>query len=206
MNIGTRSLLFGIHQVFIHPWFVAYAWWKLYGFPSDPRLWVAFFIHDLGYWGKPNMDGPEGETHPELGAAIMGKLFGQDWGDFCLLHSRHYARERKRNFTQLCVADKLASIIYPRGFYLFLANLTGELHEYKRVAVAREGPAAENLVNHLSGPDWFDEFVKYMTGWITENKDRGDAPPPRRRKYDLVNQDEEKSNQRKSVENSADLP
>lgn len=80
MKIGTKSVLFGAHQFLIHPWFVAWAWWKLYGFPFDPRLWVAFFVHDLGYWGKPNMDGPEGERHVEFGADIMGLLF--DWGEW----------------------------------------------------------------------------------------------------------------------------
>lgn len=75
MNVGTRSLLFGYHCFFLHPWFVALGWWKLYGFPWDPRLWVAFFVHDLGYWGKPNIDGPESESHVELGAKIMGRLF-----------------------------------------------------------------------------------------------------------------------------------
>src|SRR5258708_5910867 len=78
MTIGTKSILFGAHQFLIHPWFVAAAWWKLYGFPFDPRLWVAFFVHDLGYWGKPNMDGAEGETHVELGANIMSALFDGD--------------------------------------------------------------------------------------------------------------------------------
>ena len=68
MTVGTKSVLFGAHQFLIHPWFVAWGWWTLYGFPLDPRLWVAFFVHDLGYIGKPNMDGPEGETHPLLGA------------------------------------------------------------------------------------------------------------------------------------------
>ena len=53
MKIGTRSVLFGAHAFWLHPWFVAAAWWKLYGFPWDPRLWVAFFLHDLGYFGKP---------------------------------------------------------------------------------------------------------------------------------------------------------
>ena len=71
MRVGTKSVLFGAHCFFLHPWFVALAWWQLFGFPWDPRLWVAFFVHDLGYLGKPNMDGPEGETHPELGATIM---------------------------------------------------------------------------------------------------------------------------------------
>lgn len=75
MRIGTRSVLFGAHQFILHPIFVFIAWWMLYGFPRDPRLWVAFIVHDLGYLGKPNMDGPEGETHPELGARIMRWLF-----------------------------------------------------------------------------------------------------------------------------------
>src|SRR3954469_7337593 len=75
MKIGTKSVLFGAHCFFLHPWFVAAAWWRLYGFPWDPRLWVAFFVHDLGYMGKPNMDGHEGERHPVLGARIMAALF-----------------------------------------------------------------------------------------------------------------------------------
>lgn len=77
MNIGTKSVLYGAHCWFIHPWFVARAWWRLYGFPWDPRLWVAFFVHDLGYWGKPNTDGPEGEWHAAWGAGVMGWLFDQ---------------------------------------------------------------------------------------------------------------------------------
>lgn len=71
MKVGTKSVLFGAHCFFIHPIFVFWAWWKLYGFSWNPLLWVAFFVHDLGYWGKPNMDGPEGESHVELGAKIM---------------------------------------------------------------------------------------------------------------------------------------
>ena len=78
MKVGTKSVLFGVHCFFLHPIFVAIAWTKLYGFPFDPRIWVAFFVHDLGYWGKPNMDGPEGETHVELGAKIMHFLFDID--------------------------------------------------------------------------------------------------------------------------------
>lgn len=73
MNVGTKSVLFGAHAFYLHPFFIFRAWWKLYGFPWDPRLWLAFAIHDLGYWGKPNMDGPEGETHPEWAAKVMFK-------------------------------------------------------------------------------------------------------------------------------------
>jgi hypothetical protein len=80
MKIGTKSVLFGAHQFLIHPWFVAAGWWKLYGFPRDLWLWIAFFVHDIGYWGKPNMDGPEGELHPWTGARILYRL--QAWWIF----------------------------------------------------------------------------------------------------------------------------
>jgi hypothetical protein len=77
--IGTRSVLWGAHCWFIHPWFVALAWWRLFGFPRDYRLWVAFFVHDLGYVGLPNIDGDEGEKHVEWGARLMHDLFDVRW-------------------------------------------------------------------------------------------------------------------------------
>ena len=86
MKVGTKSLLFGAHNIFIHPFLVFIAWWRLYGFPADPRLWVAFIVHDWGYLGKPNMDGPEGETHVELGARIM-RIFGRRWEEFTVSYT-----------------------------------------------------------------------------------------------------------------------
>ena len=76
MKVGTKSVIFGVHAVLIHPFFVACAWWRLFGFPWDPRLWLAFFVHDLGYLGKANMEGPEGQQHVVLGGRIMGWLCG----------------------------------------------------------------------------------------------------------------------------------
>jgi hypothetical protein len=71
MKIGTKSVLFGAHCFAIHPFFVMIAWIKLYGFPFHPAIWLSFFFHDLGYWGKPNMDGEEGEIHVEFGAKVL---------------------------------------------------------------------------------------------------------------------------------------
>ena len=88
MHVGTKSILFGVHNFLLHPPLVAIAWWRLYGFPRDPRLWFAFLLHDVGYFGKRSMEGPEGETHVELGARMMGRLFGPQWADFCRRHSR----------------------------------------------------------------------------------------------------------------------
>lgn len=79
IKVGTKSVLYGVHCFFIHPFVVAVAWIKLFGWPLDHRIWIAFFVHDLGYWGKPNMDGKEGETHPELGAKIMHLFVGRTY-------------------------------------------------------------------------------------------------------------------------------
>lgn len=132
MKVGTKSLLFGVHCWFIHPIAIFVAWWRLYGFPWDPRLYVCFLVHDWGYFSSPNMDQWEGKRHPSTGAAIAGKLFGQEWYDMVLLHSRHYAAMMGREPSKLCAPDKLASCIYPEWLYLTLATLSGEIKEYMR--------------------------------------------------------------------------
>src|SRR5215469_12004558 len=104
MRIGTKSILFGFHQCIFHPITVAIGWTHLYGFPFDPRLWLAFFVHDLGYIGKKMMDDEIGETHPELGAKIMS-IFGPEWSDLVLLHSRFYSERLGKPYSRLCYAD-----------------------------------------------------------------------------------------------------
>ena len=177
MKIGTKSVLFGAHCFFLHPWFVAWAWWKLYGFPCDPRLWVAFFVHDLGYLGKPNMDGDEGEQHPTFGARIMGVLFGQEWHDFTLLHSRYFAKKIGRQPSRLCIADKLAIALTPAWLYLPLARATGEVKEYMAQArhrvVGNEAVNDGELARLLSGAEneWYAGVQAYMRRWVAAHKD-----------------------------------
>lgn len=177
MKIGTKSILFGVHCFCIHPIFVFFAWWKLYGFPKDPRLWVAFIIHDLGYLGKPNMDGAEGETHVELGAKIMSFLFGNDWGNFTKYHSRFYAKKDGVKPSKLCIADKYAMCLEPIWFYLFRASLSGEIHEYMNNALKRVGkgePMNKYEVMNLnlnSKRAWFSSCRSYMKRWVDEHKD-----------------------------------
>jgi len=165
MNIGTKSILFGVHQFALHPLVLARAWWMLYGFPCDPRLWLAFYLHDLGYWGKPNMDGAEGETHPEWAARVMGALFGQTWHDFCLLHSRFYAKKLQRNYSRLCAADKLAIAITPAWLYLPLARASGELREYMK------GAGGRTPADGCTPRQWFAEVQKYTRAWAYEHRD-----------------------------------
>lgn len=159
MKIGTKSLLFGVHQFAIHPWFVAWAWWRLYGFPLDPRLWVAFIIHDWGYWGKPNMDGPEGEQHPEFAARIAGRLFGPEWYYFCRYHSRFLAKLDGMPYSRLCVADKLAITLCPEWIYLPLARLSGELPEYM------EGKGARTPSQGRTPNEWYRDVRRYCGDW-----------------------------------------
>ena len=176
MKVGTRSVLYGVHCFLIHPVFVAMAWIKLYGFPWDVRIWLAFFVHDLGYWGKPNMDGPEGETHVELGAKIMG-LFGKEWADFSRYHSRFYAKKDGVLYSKLCVADKLSICMEPYWLYITRARLSGEIHEYMARAGLKSKFSAESLnkYEHMmlateTRRAWFEAMTSYLRRWVVEHK------------------------------------
>ena len=169
MKIGTRSVLFGAHCFFLHPWFVAAAWRKLYGFPRDPRLWVAFFVHDLGYLGKPNMDGAEGERHVEFGARLMRFLFGAAWGEFTLYHSRYYAKLHGRPFSRLCVADKFSISLEPAWLYLPRVLLSGEAHEYM---TRDERQHSRFWVAEREDPrKWFHNVQQWCRAWALEHRD-----------------------------------
>lgn len=168
MRIGTKSVLFGAHCFILHPFFVAAAWRKLYGFPFDPRLWCAFFLHDIGYLGKPNMDGEEGEQHPRTGAKIMKFLFGQEWHDFTLYHSRFLAKKEGKQFSRLCVADKLAIVLTPAWLYLPMVRATGEIKEYmKDAAINSNG----QIPVQDSQAEWYANVQRYVNGWVTIHKD-----------------------------------
>jgi hypothetical protein len=176
LAIGTRSVLIGAHCFFIHPFFVAIAWWKLYGFPFDPRLWVAFFVHDLGYIGKPNMDGDEGELHPYWGACVMGALFGHRWFDFCLYHSRFLAKKNGEHFSKLCVADKYSFCLTPRWLYLPMVRATGEINEYMKLAEGMNGGLgggkySKMEISTTDQESWFDGVNNYLDRWVKEHKD-----------------------------------
>lgn len=187
MKVGTKSVLFGAHCFFIHPFFVAAAWWQLYGFPWDPRLWVAFFVHDLGYWGKPNMDGEEGELHPYLGARIMHFLFDRPgrwrwwpdtlnrrWFDLTLYHSRFLAKRHGRQPSQLCMADKLAVAMEPWWLYLPRVLLTGEAREYMGLRANPNGKYAHEARGDsapLTPREWQRRMSEYCRAWAIEHAD-----------------------------------
>lgn len=188
LNTGTKSILFGAHCFFIHPFEVAIAWTKLYGFPWDIRLWVAFFVHDLGYWGLEKMDDEKGERHPLWGAKLMGWLFDywnntgrfttvdgvkslDYWFVFTLYHSRFFARRNGECISPLCVADKLAPFVIPKWFYLLRVKLSGELDEYidQPHGIYIGGKYDKKTTIDL----WYNEFRRYMLKWIEVNRTPG---------------------------------
>lgn len=165
--VGTRSILVGAHAFWFHPFVVAAAWRKTYSFPFDPRLWVAFFVHDLGYIGCPNMDGPEGERHPMLGANIMGLLFDlwhkeNTWHDLCLYHSRTFAKLQGAEVSKLCYADKLAFTVQPKWLYLFLVKLTGEYEEYLDNARKYNASLGYVKIRTDNLGNWYDDLVMHF--------------------------------------------
>lgn len=160
MKVGTRSLLFGVHQFIWHPITVFLAWRELYGTPTWKEL-ICIIIHDWGYWGKPNMDGPEGERHPTWAAEWALEhldLFSTEYYWLCMLHSRHYARSYGKDPSRLCWADKLSMKYDPWWFYLPRAWLSGELCEY-RDRSARNG----YVERHASHREWYAWAHELMT-------------------------------------------
>lgn len=148
MKIGTKSVLFGVHQFIWHPLVTALAWRKLYR--KWPRLWewCALICHDLGYWGKPNMDGHEGRQHPVRGAEMAAGLYlkiarvlrrpAERWEDVFFLalhHSREFAKLDNARPSRLCWPDKYSVLFEPRWFYLLRGKLTGEVTEFKQMAI-----------------------------------------------------------------------
>lgn len=154
MNIGTKSLLFGVHQFLWHPITVALAWRKCYGVWPKWNEWIAIAFHDVGYKGKPNMDGVEGTKHPLGGAELsfrlsltIGNFFAHDaksrffafvkaceTRDLSLFHSTHYAQLNKKPVSKLYLPDKMSILYDPKWFYLLRARLSGEVEEYRRNA------------------------------------------------------------------------
>ena len=162
MPVGTRSLLYGVHAFWLHPFAVALTWWKLYGFPWDPRLWVAFIVHDWGYWGCQQHGRPGGEDAP------LHRR--QDHADGCLATSggtwssttvATTPRCTARQPSKLCAPDKLASAVYPTWLYLILGTLTGEIDEYMRPENCSVLSAKTGIQIH-DKRSWFKALKAYL--------------------------------------------
>ncbi|WP_353541071.1 hypothetical protein [Deinococcus xinjiangensis] len=131
---------------------------------------MSFFLHDLGYWGKPDMDGTAGEQHVELGAAIMGRLFGPAWKNFTLGHSRYYAQHLGLLPSRLCMADKYSFVLESRTFYLWRACLSGEINEYlahrHHGKYAVMGPTTYSAEQRADLLAWHTELAEYLRRYV----------------------------------------
>lgn len=130
MKIGTRSLLYGVHQFLLHPLFTYLGWFWLFGRPTLGET-IAIIIHDLGYIGKKNMDGPEGDTHPEWAALFFERHKRKDLANLCRGHSRFWAKKMNIPLSKLCYADKLGNACMPIWLWGLGATLTGEIKDYE---------------------------------------------------------------------------
>lgn len=176
MKIGTKSLLFGVHQFIWHPISVGLAWRKCYR--TWPRWgeWIAIICHDLGYWGKPDMDGAAGQSHPELGAKIAGeiayrvyRLLGiapdkathraDEVERLSLYHSTYYAQRVGKPVSKLYLPDKVSILFEPRWWYLLRSKASGEIYEYLKNAPPEAN--IDGMIIYKTPIQWF--------GWYKEN-------------------------------------
>jgi len=174
LKIGTRSILFGVHQFILHPVFVHKAWKILYGRPNLAEF-CAICTHDLGYLGSPNMDGKEGEMHPEKAAqwwlSFSGKkAFTQAVSNEIIGHSRFFVAKKGVKLSKLFRADKLAIALYPVWLYKLLGNLSGEIHEY--IDNSKKGQHSVHIKNG-SQTKWIIEVQARMAlmGLLGEKHD-----------------------------------
>jgi hypothetical protein len=155
LPVGTKSLLFGVHQFLWHPLVVARAWRHLHGKWPTIDEWIAIIVHDWGYWGCRDMDGPCGIQHPAVGARIAhGVVFfysrdkrrARKAEHLVLGHSSGFIRlpQARGHISKLCAPDKFSICYEPWWWYSLRAKLTGELPEY-----VSNGPAG------LTPRQWF---------------------------------------------------
>jgi hypothetical protein len=159
LKLGTKSLIFGAHCFFVHPVFVYLGWYKLYGRPNWKES-ICILIHDWGYWGSDNIDGQQGQKHPELGARIANFLFGDKYNQLCLYHSRAYAKSKNHTASKLCWADKMGLALEPWWTFVPRSCLTGEIKEYR-------GYSDDD--KSVSNKDWWNGLRNHFNTISVEN-------------------------------------
>jgi hypothetical protein len=120
-------------------------------------------VFDIGIFGErplhPAIQGNESIEQSNKYIWINGEPFGQ-WGQFCLFHSRYYAKKAGAQPSKLCFADKLAFCLTPRWLYLPMVTLTGEIKEY-----------LENAQTGYDKITWHKQLCGYFSMWIAEHID-----------------------------------
>lgn len=151
LTMGTRGLLIGAHWP-PHVLMVVAAWRWLYGSWPSVRELAAICLHDVGYLGCEQMDGPDGTMHPEAGAALADRLLGRDMGDLIRGHSKGYAEAVGVPLSRLYGPDKVSHAFESVWLYVLRTRLTGEIRQYRAVA---HGCAPRNDDPAVSDHEWF---------------------------------------------------
>jgi hypothetical protein len=180
MRMGTKSLLFGCHQFVLHPIFVYSAWVKCYKKLPNPKETICIVIHDWGYFGKPNMDGPEGESHPNWAACwalnnldVIGGP--QDtsgrYYNLCLCHSRFAARSMGLEVSKLCLPDKIGVGLMPVWLWVGLGKLSGEVHEYMKQDKYEINHLGPNGTSFRTPSMFFRDYKNITKRWLANPGD-----------------------------------
>ena len=155
MTLGTKTVLFGFHQFLIHPIIVTIAWIRLYKSLPTFKEFICICLHDIGYIGKNDIKGEEGDRHPELGARIANRLLGPKYRDFILGHSTYYIYRHRVKRSKLLSADKFIFVNMSLTFFKIMTTLSGEFTYYRNQRNSRQ-------VCDESESDkvWFDKIKK----------------------------------------------
>ncbi|MFA5604165.1 MAG: hypothetical protein WDA12_04895 [Bacilli bacterium] len=137
------------------------------------------------------MDGEMGELHPHLGASIVHFLFdwprildrvsvkvvdgypmemwtgNYRWHDMVLYHSRFMAKRDRKRYSILCVADKLAISMTPWWINIPLFTLSGEIHEYRKLA---RGEKRYQRQDGATAREWYRNVQAYCREWSEVHK------------------------------------
>ncbi len=165
MKIGTKTLLFGNHQFILHPACVYISWVRLYRRLPSWRETLCIAIHDWGYWGKPNIDGPEGELHPVWAAVWAARHFGPE--HWCLIscHSKTLADRRSMAVSRLYLPDKMGAVLPPVWLLTILGRLSGETEEYRHCP-----KYADRHRGNMNDREYFNDVKKGVKELVAQRR------------------------------------
>lgn len=153
-----------MHNPIVHTATVLTAWIKIFKCLPSTKETICIIVHDIGYITQTSIDGSD-NRHPELGARMCGRAFGSEYFDFCIAHSRDYAKKRGVPLSKLGYADKASVLVYPDAFFKILIKVGGEAQEYLETSKTWKWgyPYQVKLIKadyrrwvHLNAPSYFE--------------------------------------------------
>lgn len=178
--------MFGVHQFLLHPLFVTLGWRRCYD--RWPTWWelLVIVVHDWGYWGCDDMDGPCGKLHPELGARLSGNwVFRLEFARRRLRPRALYWRLRQWWGGNVVAPEICRQAAYNAAIRLaFQAWCLAALHSAsyaEKFGWPRSNLFLPDKVSVLYEPSWFYLLRSWLTGEIDEYV--ANNPHPTRRAW-----------------------